>query len=336
MGNRLNCPREDKRSSELHRGRATPYWKVKAGYTRGWYTREVVDDSRDDSMTRSCWRATHRCRCVFVAKDDEDLSDKRRRKFSPTSCASSLKRRLGAQSIFSHSFIRIRYYNASPFVDASPSSSSLSLPELLREGRTSPSPFPSPDRYFFSKCWAAPDSLYRSPYFNPSTGDPLSLRLPPDPRTVPLPSLTEPTVPSLHCVDEGRERRGRKGGEWNEFDRPPPPSSRAPAVEWSRIPFLINANGSRAAQNTDNLVSFELIGPALSLCLGRIDRNGERDCLFFFFTTFKLFEADNWTSFRKISSSIVKGKRKFSISPVLQLKISNYELKITHVEDKKK
>lgn len=75
-------------------------------------------------------------------KDDEDLSDKRRRKFSPTSCASSLKRRLGAQSIFSHSFIRIRYYNASPFVDASPSSSSLSLSQSFFE-KEEPLPRPS-------------------------------------------------------------------------------------------------------------------------------------------------------------------------------------------------
>lgn len=175
-----------------------------------------------------------------------------------------------------------------------------------REGRASARPISRP--IFLFKVLSC--SLYRPPYFNPSTGDPLSSLPPPAPRTVLLPSLR-----ADRSIASTREARGMKRIRPTIFF-----PRRHSSVEWSRIPFLINADGSRAAPNTDNLASSELIGPALSLRLGRIDRNGERDCASLFLLSLNDKFKWEYRSWRK-------GKRKFSISPVLKFQLRMWRIR---------
>lgn len=94
----------------------------------------------------------------------------------------------------------------------------------IREGRASARPISRP--IFLFKVLSC--SLYRPPYFNPSTGDPLSSLPPPAPRTVLLPSLrADRSISPL--------RRRGKQGEWNEFERPS--SSRAAIPPSNEVEF---------------------------------------------------------------------------------------------------
>lgn len=145
------------------------------------------------------------------------------------------------ESIFSHSFIRIRSplhaFPLPPSIDVSPWSASPFLATLPQSKKKRP--FLSPERYFFSKCWAAP-ALCTTPYFNPSTGILYpSSRLPIHPFLHP-----DSAIPSPLRLQVGTNRNTKKKNKrlWNEFD-----PFEALSSGWSRIPFLINANGSRVA-----------------------------------------------------------------------------------------